>query len=74
MDMMDMFVDLSWYFVRFIDFYNDEVLFLREKVRKMLFVDFYIGGIEYVILYFLYLRFIYKFFMGLMLVGEMEGV
>ncbi|KAK4657056.1 coenzyme A transporter [Podospora pseudocomata] len=73
-DTMDTFVDSSWYFARFIDPHNDEVPFSREKARKMLPVDLYIGGIEHAILHLLYSRFIYKFLMGSTLVGETEGV
>jgi len=58
---MDTFVDSSWYFMRFIDPRNKNMLFSPEAANEMLPVDFYIGGVEHAILHLLYSRFISKF-------------
>lgn len=62
-DTMDTFVDSSWYYMRFIDAHNKGQPFSADKVKKLLPVDLYIGGIEHAILHLLYARFIYKFLM-----------
>jgi len=51
----------SWYFLRYIDNKNDEVLVDREKAAKYLPVDMYIGGVEHAVLHLLYSRFYTKF-------------
>ena len=69
-DTMDTFVDSSWYFMRFVDPHNKDAPFSPEKVRELLPVDIYIGGIEHAILHLLYARFIYKFLMTSSLVSD----
>lgn len=69
-DTMDTFVDSSWYFMRFVDPHNKDLPFSPEKVRELLPVDIYIGGIEHAILHLLYSRFIYKFLMTSSLVSD----
>jgi leucyl-tRNA synthetase len=59
-DTMDTFVDSSWYFMRYVDPYNNNLPFSKEK-SDMLPVDIYIGGIEHAILHLLYARFMSKF-------------
>jgi leucyl-tRNA synthetase len=60
-DTMDTFVDSSWYFMRFIDPKNGNMLFSSNLINEWLPVDIYIGGVEHAILHLLYARFISKF-------------
>jgi leucyl-tRNA synthetase len=49
-----------WYYLRFIDPHNDKELCSKEKQRKWLPVDLYIGGAEHAVLHLLYARFWHK--------------
>ncbi|MCL2852680.1 MAG: leucine--tRNA ligase [Defluviitaleaceae bacterium] len=51
----------SWYFLRYADPHNDEVLASKEALRKWLPVDYYVGGVEHAVLHLLYARFYTKF-------------
>ncbi|MBR5969973.1 MAG: leucine--tRNA ligase [Lachnospiraceae bacterium] len=51
----------SWYFLRYVDAHNDEMLVSKEKADKYLPVDMYIGGVEHAVLHLLYARFWTKF-------------
>ncbi|MEM1125275.1 MAG: leucine--tRNA ligase [Bacteroidota bacterium] len=46
-----------WYYLRFIDPHNDEVLVDPEKERYWMPVDLYVGGQEHAVLHLLYARF-----------------
>lgn len=59
-DTMDTFFDSSWYFLRFIDRFNDEKCFDKEMVNKWMSVDQYIGGIEHACMHLIYARFFTK--------------
>ncbi len=51
----------SWYFLRFIDPNNTEMLADPEKLKQWSPVDIYIGGAEHAVLHLLYARFWHKF-------------
>lgn len=51
----------SWYFLRYIDNKNQEELVSKEKAKKYLPVDMYVGGVEHAVLHLLYARFYTKF-------------
>ncbi|MDR0921931.1 MAG: leucine--tRNA ligase [Lactobacillales bacterium] len=51
----------SWYYLRYIDPKNKEVLADYEKLKRWLPVDVYIGGAEHAVLHLLYARFWHKF-------------
>ncbi|KAJ2903962.1 leucyl-trna synthetase [Zalerion maritima] len=72
-DTMDTFVDSSWYYMRYPDAQNRKLPFSPDSAKKILPVDFYIGGIEHAILHLLYARFIYKFLNTTPLVSEIAN-
>src|SRR5690625_2771781 len=49
-----------WYYIRYIDPDNDEVIADPELLKKWLPVDIYIGGAEHAVLHLLYARFWHK--------------
>ena len=51
----------SWYFLRYVDSKNKTELVSKEKAKKYLPVDMYIGGVEHAVLHLLYSRFYTKF-------------
>jgi leucyl-tRNA synthetase len=56
-DTMDTFVCSSWYFLRYPDTENDQEFCSRDKLKKWLPVDLYIGGPEHTYMHLLYARF-----------------
>ncbi|OZM56116.1 leucine--tRNA ligase [Lottiidibacillus patelloidae] len=50
----------SWYYLRYIDPHNEEMLADPAKLEKWLPVDMYIGGQEHAVLHLLYARFWHK--------------
>ncbi|KQL57427.1 MULTISPECIES: leucine--tRNA ligase [Bacillaceae] len=50
-----------WYYLRYIDPTNEDVLVDPEKAKSWLPVDIYIGGVEHAVLHLLYARFWHKF-------------
>ena len=59
----------SWYFLRYVDKYNDKELISKEKADKYLPVDMYIGGVEHAVLHLLYARFYTMFLHDIGVVG-----
>lgn len=58
-DTLDTFFDSSWYFLRYCDNQDKDVM-NKEAVKYWLAVDQYIGGIEHAVLHLLYARFFVK--------------
>lgn len=59
-DTMDTFVDSSWYFLRYPDTENEKEFCSKEKLKRWLPVDLYIGGAEHTYMHLLYARFFVK--------------
>ncbi|WP_442595592.1 leucine--tRNA ligase [Neobacillus sp. D3-1R] len=62
----------SWYYIRYIDPKNEQVLADPEKVKEWLPVDIYIGGAEHAVLHLLYARFWHKVLYDLGVVSTKE--
>jgi leucyl-tRNA synthetase len=61
-----------WYYLRFIDPNNDEVIFDKAKEKYWMPVDLYIGGAEHAVLHLLYSRFWHKVLFDLGIVSTDE--
>jgi len=60
-DTMPNWAGSNWYFMRYVDPYNDQHLADPKKLKYWMPVDWYNGGMEHTTLHLLYSRFIYKF-------------
>jgi len=71
-DVSDTFLDSAWYFFRYLDHQNKKGPFSKERAKRWLPVDTYIGGAEHAVLHLLYSRFITMVFkdMGLISFDE----
>lgn len=61
-----------WYYLRFIDPGNDQMIFDKEKEKYWMPVDLYIGGAEHAVLHLLYSRFWHKVLFDLGIVSTDE--
>lgn len=59
-DTLDTFVCSSWYYLRFYDNKNTDAPFDTDRVKKIMPVDMYVGGVEHASMHLLYARFITK--------------
>ncbi len=71
-DTMDTFVCSSWYYLRYIDPNNDELIFDKTEANKWLPIDLYIGGITHATGHLIYFRFFHKFLHDLGLLDSIE--
>ncbi|RYD03434.1 hypothetical protein N752_19845 [Desulforamulus aquiferis] len=69
---MDTFVDSSWYYLRYTSARDNQWAWDKEKAKRWMSVDQYIGGVEHAILHLLYSRFFTKVFHDLGLVDVQE--
>ena len=60
-DTMPNWAGSDWYFLRYMDPFNDTVLANKDLIKYWGPVDVYVGGDEHNVLHLLYSRFIYKF-------------
>jgi leucyl-tRNA synthetase len=59
-DTMDTFVCSSWYYFRYADPKNNKEFAAKDKIKKWLPVDVYVGGAEHTVMHLLYSRFFTK--------------
>lgn len=71
-DVMPNWAGSSWYFLRYIDPKNSKTFADIKKLKKMMPVDWYNGGMEHTTLHLLYSRFWNKFLFDLKLVPTNE--
>ena len=62
----------SWYYLRYIDPKNTEVLVDKDKEKKWSPVDFYVGGAEHATRHLIYARFYHKFLFDIGVVSHSE--
>jgi leucyl-tRNA synthetase len=61
-----------WYYLRFLDNHNDKEIFDKDKEKKWMPVDLYVGGAEHAVLHLLYSRFWHKFLYDIGVVSTKE--
>ena len=71
-DTMPQWAGSSWYFLRYIDPYNDKEIASKEEIDYWLPVDWYNGGMEHTTLHLLYSRFWHKFLYDIGVVSSKE--
>jgi leucyl-tRNA synthetase len=71
-DTMDVFVDSSWYFHRYLDPHNEELPFERAKSDTWMPIDQYTGGITHAVGHLIYARFFQKVLMDMGMVRDPE--
>ncbi|HDA8973100.1 TPA: leucine--tRNA ligase [Staphylococcus aureus] len=69
---MPQWVGSCWYYLRYIDPKNENMLADPEKLKHWLPVDLYIGGVEHAVLHLLYARFWHKVLYDLAIVPTKE--
>ncbi len=68
-DVSDTFLDSAWYFFRYTSTEFDDRAFDKQRAKKWLPVNMYIGGAEHSVLHLLYARFIWKVLLDLGHIG-----
>ena len=71
-DVSDTFLDSAWYFFRYTSTDKNEVAFDKQRVKKWLPVEMYIGGQEHAVLHLMYTRFLTMVFKDLGLIDFEE--
>ncbi len=71
-DTMPQWAGSSWYFLRYLDPFNDKELASKESIDYWMPVDWYNGGMEHTTLHMLYSRFWYKFLYDIGVVNTSE--
>ncbi|WP_333657524.1 class I tRNA ligase family protein, partial [Tissierella praeacuta] len=71
-DTMPQWAGSSWYFLRYIDPFNEEEIASQEAINYWMPVDWYNGGMEHTTLHLLYSRFWHKFLYDIGVVPEPE--
>ena len=71
-DTLDVFVDSSWYYARYLDSKNEHAFSDQAQMKRWLPVNRYAGGAEHTTVHLLYARFFYKALFDLALVPTNE--
>ena len=73
-DTMDTFVNSSWYFLRYCDLKNENLIFDKKKIKYWMPIDQYVGGAEHACMHLIYCRFYTKFLRDLGLIDFDEPI